>query len=962
MGTVAQRSFAGGELSPAIYPRCDTTKYVTGARTIRNFFVKKHGGVSNRPGTSFVAEIKASASAARLVPFRHTEALTFVLEFGNQSVRGVQLGEQIKLASQAITAITNANPCVVTYAGADYSNGDQVHISGIVGPIGDFLNGRDFLVANVNAGANTFELDYLDGSNVNSTAFGLYTSGGILEEVYEIADTGGGTLPTAAQLPDVQTSQSENTLTVVHPSYPIRELVAASLTSWTNQPVSLTPALLGPEGLTGVAGGAGANTYKYVVTSVKEDDFEESLIGARAVNRTINNGTAANPVVFTTTAVHNLTVGDRVYLVKALEWASGTIADGFYTVSAVGSTTTFSIAQNTTGFGAWVGFLGEATCRTDFVAIKSAAEPTAAAPNVLSWTAVSGAREYNIYRDKQGIYGYCGSTTNTTYNDIGTAPDLLENPPEDRNNINDASNKYPGVVGSIQQRRAFARTNSEPQAGWATRTALPNNMTLHYPLDDSDSVKFKLAGEQNEIRHILDLGSIVLLTAGGEWILQGDGSGVLTPTQVNPKQMGYNGSAKIKPVLINNNALYVQARGNIIRDLAFDYQVDGYRGNDLTIFSSHLFEGYTIVDWAYQQSPNSIVWAVRSDGVLLGLTYLREQDIWAWHRHDTVGGIIESVCTVPEGEEDALYMIVKRTINGASKRYIERLNTRVVDDDTIEDCVFMDCSKSFDGRHTGVVTMTLSGGTTWTYEETLTLTASAASFTSADVGKAVHLVAADGEVIRFTINAYSSTTVVTGKAHKTVPVAMRSVAIGNGSGSWALAIKILTGLWHLEGKTVSVFADGYVVGSPNNEAYTTYTVANGKVTLDRPYAVIHVGLPITADLETLDIDTVQGETLVDKKKLSTKFTAWFEKSRGLFSGPKPPTDDDVDPLEGLYEMRWRENETQEEAIELFTGTKTDLIKSEWNSGGRVFLRQVDPVPLSVLGIAPSGMIPFRSGG
>lgn len=964
MGTLAQRSFAGGEIAPAIHAHVDMVKYITGLRTCRNFFVKKHGGVSNRPGTSFVAEVKDSTRRARLIPFRHTEDLTFILELGHQSVRGVQEGLQIRKTAQNITGITNANPAVLTYSGSDtYANGDEVYISGIVGAIGTYLNGRNFLVANVNTGSNTFELQYKDGSNVNSTSMGSYTSGGTVAEVHEISDTttGGLALYTEDQIFDVQYSQSAETMSLAHRSHPARELKATALTTWTNQAASLYPAISsGPNDVSISAGAGGSKTFKYKVTCVDSENFEESLANTKEATRTVSSATVANPAVLTTSAAHGFAVGDVVRVSK-VDYTGGSI-NGTFTISAVGSSTTFTIPFDASGFGA---FSLPGNAYRDVITLHSAADPTAAAPHTLSWSAVSGAREYNIYKERQGLYGFHGTTASTSYRDEGGNGDALENPPERRTDINyldtPDTDSYPAVVGSVQQRRVFASTNDNRQAGWASKTALPNNFTLHFPLVDDDSVKFKLAGEQNEIRHILDLGSIVCLTAGGEWILEGDASGLLTPTQVNPRQVGYNGSSKIKPVLINNNALFVQARGNIIRDLAFDFQVDGYRGNDLTIFSSHLFEGYTIVDWAYQQSPNSIVWAVRSDGILLGLTYLREQDIWAWHRHDLAGGLVESVATVPEGDEDVLYLVVKRTINGSSKRYIEKMNTRTIDD--IVDYIGMDCAKTIDGRHTGAVTMTLSGGTNWTYDETLTITASASTFTSSDVGKAIHLVGSDGTKIRFTLTAYTSATVMSGRPHKTVPAGMRSpTAIGNGSGSWAMAISTITGLWHLEGKTVSVFADGFVLGSPNNSAYTVYTVTNGQITLDRPYAVIHVGLPITADLETLDIDTVQGETMVDKKKLITKFTAWLEKTRTFFSGPKPPEDDSDDPLQGLYETKLRNDESQDEPVELFTGTKTDLIRAEWNNNGRVFLRQVDPVPVSVLAIAPSGMIPFRSGG
>lgn len=958
MATVAQRSFAAGEITPAIYPRADIIKYLTGLRTCRNFLVKKHGGVSNRPGTKFVCEVKDSADYGRLIPYRYTDDLTFILELGDLYFRTCKNGVQTRETAQNITGITNANPCVVTYSGADnYANGEEIYISGIVGPIGKYLNDRWFKVANVDTVANTFELDYRDGSNVNSTSFGAYTSGGTIAEVTEP-----GALAYAhTDLFEVQYTQNTNRLYFAHQDHILYYISRTPLiTSWGNSGVTnlISPELDGPDTGTGTAGAAGANTYKYKITAVS-DEFEESLANTKELPRTITTGTAANPVVFTTSSAHGFAVGDSITL-KGAVWASGSITDGVYTVSAVGSSTTFSIAQNTTGFGAWVGLIGTADVWRDVITIHSAAAPTSSAPNVLTWSTVSGAREYNIYKEKQGLYGFHGSTTNTTYRDEGGDGDPLENPPENRGDINSSSTSYPGTVGTVQQRLALARTDDNQNGAWLSKTDFPENFTVHFPIQDDDSIKFKLTGELNEIRHLLDLGNVVLLTKGGEWILQGDGNGFLTSTQINPKQVGYNGSSLLKPVVINNNALFIQARGNVVRDLASGITSETYNGNDLTIFSSHLFEGYTIVDWAYQQIPNSIVWAVRSDGVLLGLTYLKEQDIVAWHRHDFDGGLVESVACIPEGDEDYLYLLIKRTINGSTVRYIERMATRtLVDDADVVDYIGMDSAKTYDGRHTGSTTMTLSGGTNWTYDETLTLTASASTFISTDVGKQVHLTGADGTVIRCEITGYTSATEVSVSPHATVPAAMRSAAIGNGTGSWAMAITTVQGLWHLEGEDVSVLADGYVVASPKNASYTTYTVTNGEIVLDRAYAVIHVGLPITADLETLDLDTAQGETLANKNMNVSEFTAWFEKTRGIFSGPKPPSDDDTDPLEGLYETSFRDEESMNDPIALFTGKRSDLIRSEWNNNGRVFLRQVDPVPVSVLAIAPAGMIPYR---
>jgi hypothetical protein len=157
---------------------------------------------------------------------------------------------------------------------------------------------------------------------------------------------------------------------------------------------------------------------------------------------------------------------------------------------------------------------------------------------------------------------------------------------------------------------------------------------------------------------------------------------------------------------------------------------------------------------------------------------------------------------------------------------------------------------------------------------------------------------------------------------------------------------------------VAVFADSFVVASPNNVAYDTITVANGRIVLDKPYGVIHVGLPYIADIETLDIDSPNGESLVDKSKLVGKVTLFVEDTRGIWCGPKPPSDDATDPLERLVEFKIRNDEGYEDPITLKTGDIGVNIEPEWNSNGRVFIRQVDPIPMTILSVNPAGKFPF----
>ena len=585
----------------------------------------------------------------------------------------------------------------------------------------------------------------------------------------------------------------------------------------------------------------------------------------------------------------------------------------------------------------------------------SSATPSSGSPITISWTAASGAGEYNVYKKTNGVYGFIGVAVGTSFVDNGIAADATDTPPTARDPFVGADN-YPEVSTYVQQRLGFANTNNYTEKIWLGRSANFKNFTVSSPQQDDDAVTFNVAGRRvNEVRHMIDLDRLLVFTSGSIWAAQGDSAGIILPGQVNPKTIAYRGASIVTPVIVGTSIVYVQARGSVIRDLLSD-AVEGYKDSDLTIFSPHLFEGYTIIDMAYQENPNSVIWVVRedADGVrsLIGLTYVKEHQVWAWHRHDT-DGEVERICVVPEGSEDVLYLTVKRTINSTTKRYIERMYSRQIVD--IIDNVFLDSALTYDGRNTDAGhTMTLSGSG-WTYTDELTLTANFSYFSAGDVGNEIHLTGSDGTLIRCRITGYTSATVVTVLPHKTVPVSMQAVAISD----WGKAVDTVTGLDHLEGKDVGVFADRFVVASPNNDSYTALTVASGEITLDRPYVVIHVGLPYISDLETLDIDTVNGETMIDKKKLIGKVVMFVEKTRGLFVGNEPPSDDTADPRENLYELKIREAEGYDDAVDLTTGPVDIIIAADWNSNGRVFIRQVDPIPATVLSITPVGHVPVK---
>ncbi|WP_458400030.1 hypothetical protein [Mailhella sp.] len=473
----------------------------------------------------------------------------------------------------------------------------------------------------------------------------------------------------------------------------------------------------------------------------------------------------------------------------------------------------------------------------------------------LTWQAVAGAKEYKVYKDVGGTFGLAGYATGTTWKDKNFEPDLSTTPLEFENPFSGAGN-YPAAVGFIQQRLVFAGSKNNPQKVWMSRSGDFENFGRSNPTQDDDAIYLSLYSRQvSWIRSLMSLRSLLVLTGGTEYTLGGQTTdGVLTPSTVRSVQQSAYGSAELTPCVVGNSIIMLQRGGHVVRDLTYDYSVDGYQGSDLTIRSQHLLHGHTVKAWAYQTTPDGVLWAARDDGLLLTLTYNREHQVYAWTRHQT-DGQVEDVACIPGEERDEVYFVVRRQVNGAWKRYVERLAEpfRDLSAETAARAWYVDCGLRYEGA----------------------------------------------------------------------------------------PVTELAGLSHLEGKAVSVLADG---GPLNN-----MVVQGGRITLPRAYSTVLVGLPYEGLLKSLRVAAADqfGPSQGRRQKIG-RIALRFDRSIGGDLGwERFGTDGDV--LEERWApIKYRTLQQGPFASKPFSGDRVQIMPSGWDTRGQFMLRQRDPLPMTLL--------------
>ena len=837
-------NFTSGELSPRLDGRNDLAKYSSGCSTLENLVVYPHGSAARRPGTNFVAEVANSTKKTRLIPFEFSTTQTYMLEFSNLKIRVFKDNGAVLEGDKTISAITKANPAVVTATSHGYDNGDEVLISGVGGMTE--VNGKRFLVADKTT--NTFELQDKDAVDINSSSFTTYTSGGVSNKVFEIT-----TPYLEAELFDLKFAQSADVMYICHPNHEVEKLSRTGHTSWTLTDVDFTKGpFLDPNTTTTTLTPSNASTGSRTIT-------------ASAVTG-INGGSG-----FLATDV-----GRQIHF-----------NSGYGVITARASTT--EITVNVT-----VAF--------------------ANANAITNW--------------------YLGAFSDTT--------------------------GHPSCVTFFEQRLAFAATINNPQTVYFSKSGDYENMdaNLGGTIADDDAIIYTIASNQvNAIRFMTATRTLIIGTAGGEFAVSGGGTdSAITPTNILIKKQSNHGAANIDAISVGNATLFLQRARRKIRELAYNFDVDGYVAPDMTILAEHITEG-GLTQVAYQQEPNQIIYATREDGELVGLTYQREQQVTAWHRHIFGGrfGIatitVSDYANIVSGTKITLTKSDGTTVDFTSTTGTAGTNefkTQTNNDTTATNLKnAINAHANFTATvSSAVVTITETAHKATGYLTIRSFDSTRLTITSE--GKAmvesVAVIPTDDKeyqtyvIVKRTINGVTRRYVEYLNELDFDQTDNTSFNFLDSALSYSgAAVTTISGLDHLEGQVVSILADGAT--HPNK------TVSSGSITLDRSSKNVKVGLAFTSLLQTMRLDAgSQNGTSQGKTKRIYDITVRMFETVGIEVGPN---------LNDMERIPFRTSANlMDIGIPPFTGDKEVEFRGNYETDGFIFARQTQPLPFTILSLYP----------
>jgi len=541
----------------------------------------------------------------------------------------------------------------------------------------------------------------------------------------------------------------------------------------------------------------------------------------------------------------------------------------------------------------------------------------------------------------QSFFEITGFTSTTQVTVTIKGPDLANHDPsaEWRLGVFSDTTGYPSAVIFHEDRLWFGGATNFPQRLDGSRSGDFFNFA---PTDadgtvaDDHAVSFTLSANMVNLIQWLDGDEKGLLvgTVGGEWVVRPSSqSEAITPTNIQAKPSSTRGSANVRPIRCGRQTLFVQRAGKKLRNFQYIFQDDGFESQDISILSPEI-TGNGLLAMSYQQEPDSVIWLVRDDGKLIGVSYDKQQDAVGWHTHaiggvsDTAGTIakVEAVSVIPSPQEggDQLWMIVQRLINGSVVRHVEYLNQTWTDGDKQKLAFFVDSGLSLN------VPLTITNAT---QANPVVITSSSHGLTNGDK---VRLDDISGMIQlnsrTFTVAGATTNTFELSGENGTAHTAYIS------GGEARKKVTTISGLNRLEGQTVKILVDG--------GAHDDRTVSNGAITLDRASAIVHAGLPYTSTLETLPLEagsregTSQGKT----KRISNVVFRFFQTVGGFYGS----TPDD------MTEFVFREGgDLLDQSVPLFTGDKEISWPGGYDTWGIIRIESRQPLPLTLQAIMPS---------
>ena len=679
--TYNQTNFTAGELSPRLYGRVDIARYQNGAETIKNMVPLIHGGVKSRDGLQYVASTKDSSKRSRVVRYVFNRDQAYILEFGDYYIRFFNSGGQI--------LDENGDPYEIA---SPYAEADLFELNFTQSADTLFIAHRDTPISRLRRFDHAAWV--LDESPFVSTP--TYETGFVPETAMTVSplDVGADTVMTADYGvfigSDVgRTVQCSNggsvQITRIIDNNVAQGVVLSAFSSgeikqgdWviTGSPqVGITPSGKEPAGtsITLTASGSASTGASVAVANLycKPNLALLSLEGieyANAYGWWTSSGANRTVIVYLcveTSAPHGLVSGDKFLMTGCVSADGFRELNGAYTVRTRLTDTTFSCSFFLTEDQMEMAVAGVVT-------YGNIAKTSKGASGVEAWRTEDVGSVVAINGGQARITGY----QNPFVVDAVIIQPLTSTVKAIKNswalkapawNIRDG---YPGAATIYEQRLVAAGSHAYPNSVWFSKIGEYLNFDGGVADDDAISINVS-SNEVVDIRHLSQTKALIALASGGEYTFFGGVEKPITPTNIQIKNQSVYGCSNVAPQRIGNELFFLQRARRKVRAMSYKFESDAFGAPDLSVLAEHMTEG-GIVDMAYQPEPDSVLWLVRADGVLVSCTIDRDQDVIAWATHET-DGAVESVACIPGASSDVVWCVVRRTINGQTKRYIERM-------------------------------------------------------------------------------------------------------------------------------------------------------------------------------------------------------------------------------------------------------------------------------------------------